>query len=116
MPIDADKLTEPQAWVRITQPGTDGWYHCEVQTTARTADEAKAHAALFLEQIFHGRQKLVRAEPYGEENRDFEHNVRVVKGGCRFHFHATKVGPTEVPEKVEGVQYLGFGAYAGVPS
>lgn len=104
--IDADELEGPLVWCVISG-GEDGWNHCHLTTSARSAEEAKAAAAAYVEQLFPGKRKLVRTEPYGEETRDFEKGCRVVKGGARFSFHATESGETDILPK--GMNYVSYG-------
>jgi len=104
--IDADKLTGPLVWCVISG-GEDGWNHCDVTTSGRTSDEAKAAAQTVVDQIFPGKRKLVRTAAYGEESVDFEKKCRVVRGGARFHFHTTEAG--EIDALPEGMNYVSYG-------
>lgn len=109
--IDADKLTEPLVFCVISG-GDNGWFNCDVRTTARSVEGARQTAASFLEQVFPGKRKIVRAVPEASEERDFEYACRIVKGYCRFAFRL-EAGPTELSKAPDEPEYLGFGHVGG---
>jgi hypothetical protein len=106
--IDADTLTEPLVFCVITG-SSGGWFICDVRTSARTLEEAHKIAEEFIKGIFPGRHKLIREEANANEQRDFEHDCRVVYGHSRFAFRLED-GPTEHSQDAFGaVRYVGFG-------
>jgi hypothetical protein len=90
---NADKINFPLVWCSISG-GDSGWFHVEVHTTARTLEESKNIAEEFIKGIFPGRHKLIRENANANEERDFERDIRVVHGFCRFAFRMED-GPTE---------------------
>lgn len=103
-PINADELTAPLVHCVISG-GENGWFHCDVRTTAKTSADAELLARKFLEQVFPGKRKVTRTEPEASESRDFEFDCRVVAGYCRFAFRLED-GPTEAALRSGGTEII----------
>jgi hypothetical protein len=92
---------------------TDGCFsNAEIHASGAVGQEVLQAVTEEFDRFCRGRKVLVRRDVWADLERDFERQISVFKGGCRFAFQATPDGSTVIsrPKKSEGeIRLFGLG-------